>query len=352
MKHKIGIIGFGGMAHHHYEMLSGYERADVKGIYDIDPKVMERAEKKGIHTYKTTEEMLSDGEIDIILVATTNDVHKELSIDALKAGKNVLCEKPATISSAELQEIIDTSVKCGRVFTVNQNRRVNRDFVLMRNKVDEGLIGKPYVIESYVEGSRGMPSGWRTIKRLGGGMMLDWGVHLIDQILCMTDDKVVNVFCKMFKIQYPEVDDNFRLTLTFSKGLVAYIEVATNNYITHPRWYVLGKQGTLAIDDWDCDGKIVRCIDKEDVWEEEIIQTAAGPTKTMAPRNKNSVETIPLSMPDGVTDSILVTYDQFIDAIEGEAELTIKPEQVMRVMKVMEAAFESDAKAQAIITNI
>ena len=114
----------------------------------------------------------------------------------------------------------------------------------------------------------------------------------------------------------------------------------------------MGKQGTLAIDDWDCDGKIVRCIDKEDVWEEEIIQTAAGPTKTMAPRNKNSVETIPLSMPDGVTDSILVTYDQFIDAIEGEAELTIKPEQVMRVMKVMEAAFESDAKAQAIITNI
>ena len=64
-------------------------------------------------------------------------------------------------------------------------------------------MGDVYVIESRVEGSRGMPAGWRTLKRLGGGMMLDWGVHLIDQLMYMYDGvRVTNVFCKMYSIQY------------------------------------------------------------------------------------------------------------------------------------------------------
>ena len=78
----------------------------------------------------------------------------------------------------------------------------------------------------------------------------------------------------------------------------------------------------------------------------------AGPTKTMAPRREKSTETIELSLPEDVTDNLTVVYNQFIDAIEKKAELTIKPEQALRVMKVMEAAFESVKERKAIITNI
>jgi len=156
----------------------------------------------------------------------------------------------------------------------------------------------------------------------------------------------------MFSIDYPEVDDNFRLTMTFENGPVVHIEVSTNNYITHPRWYVLGKKGTLVIDDWDCEGKIVRCIDKENIWEEEIVYTKAGPTKTMAPRNANTTETIDLHMPEDAIDSVTLVYEQLIDAIEGKAELKIKPEEALRVLKVMEAAFESAKKGIAVKTDI
>lgn len=351
---KIGIIGFGGMANWHVDTFKqeNYKRAEFVGVYDINPQKYKLAKEKGLKTYSSMEEILSDKELDIILVATSNEVHKDISIKAMEAGKNVICEKPVTMSSAELEEIMKVSERTGRVFTIDQNRRTNRDFVLMRRKVEEGLIGKPYVIESRVEGSRGMPSGWRTIKKLGGGMMLDWGVHLIDQLMYMINEKVTNVFCTMNSIQYPEVDDNFRMVMTFESGLEARIEVATNNYITHPRWYVLGERGTLQIDDWNCDGKIVRCLDKEDEWAEEIVYTKAGPTKTMAPRNERSVETITISEPKDVTDNLTVPYEQLIDAIEGKAELTIKPEQALRVMKVMEAAFESWEKKEAVKTNI
>jgi predicted dehydrogenase len=351
-KFTMGIIGFGSMATHHFKELQKYPRIFIKGVYDVDTKRSEFAITNGLKAYASTDELLADKDIDIVLVATTNEVHKELSIKAMKAGKNVICEKPVTLSSIELQEVIDASKIYNKVFTINQNRRTNKDFVLMMQNVHNGLIGEPYIIESRVEGSRGMPTGWRTIKELGGGMMLDWGVHLIDQLMYMIDEKVVNVFCKMYSIQYNTVDDNFRLTMTFESGLTAHIEVSTNNYITHPRWYVLGKKGTLQIDDWNCNGKIVRCIDTEDVWTDEIIYTKAGPTKTMAPRNKNSTEEIILSEPLDVTDSLTIVYDGFLDAIEGKAELKITPQQAMRVMKVMEASFLSNETKNAITTQI
>jgi predicted dehydrogenase len=348
MRKKIGVVGFGGMASEHFRQLKNYDRAVIKGVFDVDPKRMKYAVSQGLAAYDSFDGLLSDSEIDIVLVAATNEVHKDLGIKAMAAGKHIIVEKPVAISSAELEEMIEASKKYGKVFTVDQNRRTNKDFVLMRRKVEEGLIGKPYVIESRVEGSRGMPTGWRTIKELGGGMMLDWGVHLIDQLLYMVPEKVVNVFCKMYKIQYSGVEDNFRLTFTFESGITAHIEVSTNNYITHPRWYVLGETGTLQIDDWNCGGRIVRCIDAENIWEDEIIYTKAGPTKTMAPRNKNSTEEIVISEPTDVTDNLTVVYNQLIDAIEGKAELTITPEQALRVMKVMEAAFTSAETGEAI----
>lgn len=349
---KLGIIGYGGMAGYHVKCLKDYARVMIKGIYDVNPARLEVGKKEGLFTYDSKEDLLNDPEIDVVLIATTNEVHKELSIEAMKHGKHVICEKPVTLCSEELVEIMEAAKKYNRIFTIDQNRRTNKDFVLMKNSVEAGLLGEVYVIESRVEGSRGMPKGWRTIKELGGGMMLDWGVHLIDQLMVMIDQKVVNVFCKMYSIEYSTVDDNFRLTLTFENGLTAHIEVSTNNYITHPRWYVLGKQGTLQIDDWNCDGKIVRCVDKESVWEDEIVYTKAGPTKTMAPRRPESIETIILSEPTDVVDHLSIVYDGLIDAIEGKSELKITPEQALRVMKVMEAAFESHAKQTAIKTCI
>ncbi len=353
-EHKIGIIGFGGMANWHVDTFreTNYTRAEFVGVYDINPEKYELAKKKGLKIYNSSDEMLSDKELDIILIATSNEVHKDLSVQAMEAGKNVICEKPVTLNSKELEEIIAVAKRTGKVFTINQNRRTNRDFILMKRNVEAGVIGKPYVIESRVEGSRGMPTGWRTIKRLGGGMMLDWGVHLIDQLMYMKSQRIVNVFCTMNSIQYPEVEDNFRLVMTFEDGVEARIEVATNNYITHPRWYVLGERGTLQIDNWDCKGKIVRCIDKEDEWSEEIVYTKAGPTKTMAPRSEKSTETIDIAEPTDVVDNLTVPYEQLIDKIEGKAELTITAEEALRVMKVMEAAFSSWEKKEAIKTDI
>ena len=350
--YNVGIIGYGSMASNHQKQLSkGNVRARLKGVFDTDPDRMQLASEQGYITYSSKDELLSDPEIDIVLISTTNESHCGVALDALAAGKHIICEKPVTITSKELERIIDAADEAGKVFTIDQNRRFNRDFLNMCDGIEKGLIGKPYVIESRVEGSRGMPEGWRTKKAQGGGMMYDWGVHLIDQILYFVKDEVTNVFCKMYSIRYNEVDDNFRLTITFKTGLTAHIEVSTNNFITHPRFYVLGTEGTMVITDWDGTGRVVRRLSDDNEWENGITKVKAGPTKTMAPRDPKTQEEITLSPLSDVNDNLDPVYRQLIDAIEGK-ELLIKPREALRVMKVMEAAFESARNSQAISCNI
>lgn len=86
-KHAIGIIGFGGMAKYHFDALKNYERAYVKGVWDVNPARRELAEQLGLTAYKSLECLLCDSDIDLVLVSTTNEAHKELTIKALEAGK-------------------------------------------------------------------------------------------------------------------------------------------------------------------------------------------------------------------------------------------------------------------------
>lgn len=341
------------MAGNHYKQLSkGNINAKAYGVWDIDPTRRKAASELGMKTFNSLEEFLADKNIDIVVVAVPNDMHRELVKASLRAGKHVICEKPAAIHSWELEEMMSVAKETGNILTIDQNRRVNKDYLLMRSNLESGAIGKPYLIESRVEGSRGVPAGWRTSKKQGGGMMLDWGVHLIDQMMYMNKSKVVEVYCRMYSLNYPEVDDNFHMRMTFEDGLEAIIEIGTNNFIPHPRWIAYGMEGTLQIDGWDCTGRVVKCLTREDTWSTEIAADKAGPSKTMAARSADSVKVTELSKPEGINDSVEPTYIQLINKIEGKAELTIKPEEALRVMKVMEAAFESAEKHEVIKTSI
>lgn len=102
-----------------------------------------------------------------------------------------------------------------------------------------------------MHGSRGIPGDWRKEKVHGGGMVLDWGVHLLDQILYLYGDrKIETVYASLTHITNQEVDDGFTTILTFEGGTEVLVEVGTNNYISLPRWYVLGEDGTAVIRDW------------------------------------------------------------------------------------------------------
>lgn len=337
-KFCLAIVGFGGMGNWHRELIeSGIDGLLVKGVFDIDNERLEYAKENHLHAYQDLDEVLNDNEVDIVLCATPNDCHKDITVKALKAGKNVVCEKPVAMNSTELQTMIDTANACKKLFVVHQNRRWDADYLTMKKIYDEKLLGDVFNIESRVHGSRGIPGDWRGEKEHGGGMILDWGVHIIDQMLLMIKEKITSVYCTLTHVTNELVDDGFKLILTFESGKTALLEVGTSNFVELPRWYMQGADGTAVIDDWYLHGKVVR-IKNWDKNDAVPIKTAAGLTKTMAPRTDETIHTEEL--PKVETD-IKDFYRNVMDTISGKAEILIKHDELMRVMKLMETAFKS-----------
>lgn len=344
-EYRIGIIGFGGMGNWHRETIGTIEGLSVAGIFDIDQSRNDYAKEIGIRSFRSLEELLQEEEIDLVLVATPNDLHKPIAIQAMKAGKHVVCEKPVTLNSEDLKEMIRTSEETGKLFTIHQNRRWDEDFLTIKKIFDERKLGEVYRIESRVHGSRGIPGDWRQEKEHGGGMVLDWGVHLLDQIVVlMGSSKIKTVYATLTNITNQVVDDGFAAHLTFDRPIEVLVEVGTSNFISLPRWYMVGQNGTAMIEDWDLKGRIVRATGKN---ESDVVpvRTAAGLTKTMAPRREDTIHTEELTI---VKSDIRDYYRNVIKAIRKEEEPQIKLTEVMRVMKLMEAIFESARKGQVI----
>lgn len=335
------VIGYGGMGggfHVKHALEDGV--VNLLGIFDTDPEKQKKAEANGIYSYSSLDEVLSDERVDICTVAIPNDDHLETVVRCLEAGKNVICEKPVALSSADLDAMITAAQKAGKVFSVHQNRRWDVDYLAMKEIYDSGAIGEVFDIESRIHGSRGIPSDWRCEKEHGGGMILDWGVHLIDQILQIVPGKIKSVYCELDNITTEDVDDGFKLRLTFENGCRALIEVGTYNFIPMPRFYMRGKKGTAMITDWRQNAQIVECTH----WHENEVlpvQTAAGLTKTMAPRDEVTTKTYEWTRP--VSD-VYDYYRNFVRAIDGEEPQLVTHPEMRRVMQVMEAAFSSGEK--------
>ena len=336
-----GLIGFGGMGKWHTEILENVPEIELAGIYDIKEEKRKLAEEAGFHTYETEEAMLADESIDVILVATPNDTHRPIALRAMEAGKNVIVEKPATLSLKELTELEDMAGKTGQFLTVHQNRRWDEDLLTVREILKDQTMGEIFRIESRVHGSRGISGDWRKEKAHGGGMVLDWGVHLFDQIFRLTGERrLKTVYATLTNVTNQEVDDGFTAVLRFEGGLEVLVEVGTNNFISLPRWYVLGENGSAVVEDWDLSGKIVKAFSEE---EKEIVpvRTAAGLTKTMAPRREDTirVEELP-RVPGDIAD-----FHRNVAAVllRGE-EPAVKLPEVKRVMRLMETVFESAEK--------
>ena len=341
----IGIVGLGGMGNWHRETIESIDGLKVAGIYDIKESRVTFAKECGVDTYNSLEELLGDERIDLVLVATPNDMHKPIAIQAMRAGKNVVSEKPVTLSSSDLQEMIDVSEETGKFFTVHQNRRWDEDYLTMKKIFEEKLLGEVFRIESRVHGSRGIPGDWRQEKEQGGGMVLDWGVHLLDQILqMMGKTKLKTVYATVTNITNQVVDDGFSAHLVFDSGVEVLVEVGTSNFISLPRWYMLGQDGTAIIEDWKLTGRIVRAtgLNEADVVP---VRTAAGLTKTMAPRRDDTIKTEELPI---VKSDIRDFYRNVMSVIQNSEEPKIKLPEVMRVMKLMEAIFESSNNQEVI----
>lgn len=347
-KKRLAIVGYGGQGSWHGDWAMRSDVIELAGIYDIAEKRVAAAREKGIHTYASLDEAVGDPSVDIVLCATPNDVHKPIVLAAIAAGKNVICEKPVALSVTDFDEMVGAAKDKGVLFSVHQNRRWDVDYLAIKSLVDSGEIGETVNIESRVHGSRGIPSDWRCHKPQGGGMILDWGVHLIDQMLKLIPSPIERIWCETTNITTDEVDDGFHLHITFADGKRATVEVGTYNFIHMPRFYMQARQGSAYIENWQQKCKVAKLT----AWcEKDVtpVQTAAGITKTMAPRDELTIDSYEIERP---TSDVHDFYRNIVAAIDGREQQLIKNEEVRRVLLVMEACFRSAELGESLRVDI
>ena len=338
------------MGKFHLEKVRLYEDLRVTCAFDTSEEKRRNAKAEGLAVYDNLEEFLKE-DISFVIICTPNQWHAPYAIAAMRAGKNVLCEKPATMTTAEMEEIIRVSEETGKFFTVHQQRRFDPDYRVVRDVIRSGEIGKISTIESRVLGERGVCFGWRADPESGGGMLYDWGVHLIDQILQLyPEEKVTSIYARILSVLTPAVDDLFEVTMNLSNGVCARVNVGTFALQKLPRWFVFGDRGTLKLDDFSgTSGGAARIKGDVQGFDSVLGQKSLGPSRTMAPLKPEFIEQLELPKE---ADMTRVFWDQLHEAIMGKEAPLVTMGQILRQMKIVEAAFKSSEQNEVLKVEI
>ena len=349
---RIGIIGHGFMGHEHEKMLTELEGYKVVGIADRDPEQLKDV-KEGLKRYTSNEELMNDPEVQVVLIAANNNQHHDLVIQAAKAGKDIICEKPVAMSLEELDDMVRVTKECNVKFTVHHQRRLDPDFRTMKQVYDDGTLGDVYTIKNSLYGFNGNMHDWHVLVNEGGGMLYDWGVHLLDQILWMMPGaKIKSVFADIRNVINTEVDDYFKILLKFDNHVTAEVELGTY-YLTdkmhdkwfEKHWFMGGNKGSAYVDGFHPEGKIVRTDGLLKNVGGKRTMTAAGPTRSFGPPPEGKILTEELSV---VTTNHKQYFENYRKAYYGEEEFLVKIEETRRVLKLMDAVRESGRTGKSV----
>ncbi len=207
-KVKVAVIGCGTIANAaHIPSYKNNPDVEIAYFCDIIPERANAAVEKygcgkAVYDYH---EVLSDPEVEAISVCTPNNMHPIITIDALRAGKHVLCEKPAARTYAEALEMQKVQHETGKTLNIGVVNRFNTAVNLIRDKIAAGELGEVYHVYVSFRAQRSIPGlgGAFTTKAIaGGGALIDWGVHYLDIVMyCTGDPKPLTVsgkaFCKL-----------------------------------------------------------------------------------------------------------------------------------------------------------
>ena len=342
---RIAVIGHGFMGHEHETMLSQMEGFRLIGFSDRDPKQLDDV-REGLKRYESNEALLADPEVDVVLIAANNNQHHDLVIQAAEAGKDIICEKPAAMSLEELDDMVRVTNECGVKFTVHHQRRLDQDFRIMKEIFDQKALGDVYMMKNSLYGFNGNMHDWHVYISEGGGMLYDWGVHLIDQILFMMPEaKITSIYADVRNVINFEVDDYFKILLRFDNHVMAEVELGTYLLADKPQdkwferhWIMSGNKGTAYVDGFEPEGKIVRTTELLTNVRGSRTMTAAGPTRSFGPPAPGKIITEDVPK---VNTCHRDYFENYKKAYYGEDDFLVKIPEIRRVLAVMDAVRKS-----------
>lgn len=324
---KIGIMSFAHMhANSYANHLRNHPDTQLTAIWDDDPARGQKAAETFGGTYYDDVEQFLKADLDAVVVCSENSKHRDHVVQAARAGKHVLCEKPIATEIQDALEMIAACREHGVILQIAFPVRFASAVKRAREIVQAGDLGDILAIKGTNHGQ--MPGGWFVEKELsGGGAATDHIVHVMDLIRWMVNDEVKSVHAEMDTRFYDiDVEDCGIVSLEMESGAFVTIDPSWSRPKTFPMWgdvtmEIVGSKGTLSVDAF-----------KQSVFYFNDRQ--------------NKVQQLPWT-----EDMDRGLIDDFVDCVSNKRHPSITGEDGLRTLEVVKAAYESHESKQVVVLN-
>lgn len=327
-KLNFGILGCGMIANFHAEAIKSLSSAALCGVADNSlDRAKNFAEKYSITAYQSYEDMLDDKNIDVICICTPSFFHAENAIDALRANKHVVLEKPMAITVEDAERIIAECDKSGKLLTVICQLRFSEDMQKLKKLIAEDAFGKIAFCDLYMKYWRD-PSyyangGWKGTKKFdGGGALMNQGIHGVDALLYLVGDAKLLKAKTKTHLHSIEVEDLAVAMLEFNNGAMGVIEASTCvNPGFDRKIEILGSNGCAVLKEDKFEKLVVRGQTIIDGAEQTSVSTASDPSAMSYKLHAMQINNL-------------------VNAAMGKEELLIDCNEGLRAVKLIEEIYK------------
>lgn len=350
MKKTIAVIGCGRIANMaHFPALAKMDNVRVKYAGDI---IKEKAEKikaeypfveNVITDYK---EALADSEVDAVFVLTPNYAHYEITMDALKAGKDVMCEKPVTVNYDLSCEMAKEAEKQGRILNIGVCNRYNKSVEMLEELNRQNRFGNIYHIYCSFRSFRDIPGlggPFTTKSQSGGGVLIDWGIHFMDLILYILGNaKIKNVTCDAYSEMAKNMKE-YKYKSMWAED-TADIENGTNDVDDFVTGYIRTDKASISFN-----GAWAQNIDKADMFI-DFLGDKAGARLTYGGKFEiYDGETLETITPEYEIPNMYLCEDNaFVDSITTRVKNRNNIENILESMKLLNSLYESSEQRKEV----
>ena len=347
-KVRIGIIGCGGIANNkHMPALHRLPDVELVAFCDI---IVERAEKaakeygiEGAKVYEDYKELLKDETIDVVHVLTPNREHSFITVDALEAGKHVMCEKPMAINTEEAQKMLDAAKRTGKKLTIGYQNRYCPDSWYLKRACDNGDLGEIYYAKAHAIRRRAVPT-WGVFlneEEQGGGPLIDIGTHALDLTLwTMNNYEPKMVVGSVYKKLGDQRESGNAWGDWDPEEFT--VEDSAFGYIVMKDGATIVLESSWALNSLDVDeAKTSLCGTKAGA------DMKGGLRINKVQYGKQVVENVNLEaggvafFDGGAANPEDIEARMWIDAVKNDTDVVVKPEQAIVVTKILEAIYQS-----------
>ena len=329
---KVGVIGYGGAFNMGRSHLNEMQRAGMTptAVAELDAERLKVAEADfpGIATFTSVTTMLAESDVNLIVIITPHNTHAELALQCLKAGRHVVCEKPFAVTTGECDAMIREAAKRKLVLSTYHNRHWDGCILQATKLIRKGVIGDLVRVEARMGGYSKPRNWWRSSRSISGGVLYDWGVHLLEYSLQLIDADLVEVtgyassgvWANKTAWKDDCIEDEARAIARFSNGLL--LSLTISNIDSNPKPGIVEFTGTK--------GSYVMNGGNYEV----ITHKRNGETVRTSGRNPAS---------EGWK-----LYQNIADHMTSGEELIITPEWARRPIHIIDLAVKSAAQAKAL----